>query len=237
MACFALPVARADYAGDLARIHVEAIGGRERVAGLRTMRATGHVRVGGRVLRFELIAQRPNCVRITTTGDGRTRVRATDGITAPWRLDPEKSPVPHQMSGEEAVEFLADAEFDDQLVNPAGRGYQLDFAGETTFEGHRALKRLVTHRAEKPYYLLLDGDTYFIVGRLTTRLLPSGRQVTVETRYGDFMPVDGILLARRIGIYTEGRLLDETVLETLTANQPVDEAIFRMPVAEGGAGR
>src|SRR5437016_5270681 len=46
--------ARADRAEDLARIHVEALGGRERIKALAAMRATGHVDMPGRQLRFEL---------------------------------------------------------------------------------------------------------------------------------------------------------------------------------------
>jgi hypothetical protein len=230
----AVTVARADYAEDLARIHVEAIGGRARVAALQTLRMTGTVQVGNRELRFELLAQRPNLVRVTTTGEGRTLIQAADGSSPPWRLEPEKSLVPHRMSGEEAVDFMAEAEFDDQLTDPAARGYQLDFGGETSFMDRRALKLSVTHARQRPFFLLLDAETYFIVGRVVSRTLPSGREVTVETRYGDFRPVEGVLLAHRIGIYAEGKLLHETALDSIEANPPVDEAVFTMPFAVGG---
>ncbi len=230
-------VARADYVGDLARIHVEAIGGRERLAGLKALRAVGHVDVEGRVLRFELLAQRPNRVRVTTTGDGLTLIQGTDGTTAPWRLEPEKSPVPQRMGAAVAAHFMADAEFDDQLVDPTARGYQVEYAGETTFLERRTLKLLVIQPKQKHFFLLLDAETYFIVARLLTRTLPSGREVTIETRYSDFMPLKGILLAHRIGTYAEGHLLQETVLETLEANPPLDGAIFAIPAAVAGAAK
>lgn len=235
-AIFSLTVAaRADYAENLARIHVEAIGGRELLAGLKTLRAAGHVKADGRTLRFEMLAGRPNRVRVTTTDGGRTLIQGTDGSTVPWRLEPEKSPVPQRMGAAAAAEFMEDAEFDDQLVDPAGRGYQVDFAGETTHAGRRALKLLVTPWKQKPCMLLLDAETYFIVARMVTRPLPSGREVTIETRYSDFMPVNGIVLAHRIETYAEGHLLHDTVLETMETNPPIDGAVFAMPAAVADA--
>ena len=108
--------ARADTVADLVRSHTQAIGGRERLMALKAMRATGQVNVDGRVLRFELLAQRPKSVRVTTMSDGRTLIQGCDGVTPPWRLEPEKSPIAQRLTGLEAVEFMADGEFDDQFT-------------------------------------------------------------------------------------------------------------------------
>src|SRR5471032_3339999 len=65
-------IARADQAADIARIHLEAIGGRERVDKLRGLRVTGFVVVGDKRVRFVMIAARPDRVRLETASDGRT---------------------------------------------------------------------------------------------------------------------------------------------------------------------
>lgn len=221
--------ARADTVADLVRSHIEAIGGRERIAANKTMRATGHVSTEGKVLKFELLAERPNSIRVTTTAEGRTLIQGYDGVTPPWRLDPENSPVAQRMDNIEAIDFIAESEFDDQLVDPQQRGYELDYAGEMQYEGRKVHKLLVTTLRQKSYFLLLDAETYLIVAQLAQRELPSGRKVTMETRYDDFTSLEGVLLPRRIGMYAEGKLLHETVLETVEANVAIKPGTFAMP--------
>lgn len=72
--------ARADSADDIARIHTEAIGGKQRMNLLRTLRARGLVNIGDRVLTFLLIAERPNRLRMETQAQGRRLIQGTDGV-------------------------------------------------------------------------------------------------------------------------------------------------------------
>lgn len=224
--------ARAGYVEDLARIHVEAIGGRTRLEQLKSLRVTGRVMPGGHELRFELLAERPNRLRVTTTDESRTLIQGWDGTGTPWRLEPEKSPVAKALSMEEAADFLADSEFDDQLVNAAERGYQLDFAGETMMGDLRIFKILVSHQKQRSFFLLLDAVRYFIVGRLATHKMASGREVTVETRYADFRTVEGVFLPYRISIFGDRRLINVTVIESIEANPALPTETFLMPKAD-----
>jgi len=229
-------IVHADQASDLARIHKEAIGGAARLEALHALRATGRVVTAGRELAFEMIAARPNRVRITMQAEGRTLVQGFDGAAAPWRLEPEKSAAV-EMTEAEAHDFRADAEFDDPLINAMERGYTLDFAGETEWQKTRALKILVTHRDAAPSVLLLDPDTYSIVARRTTQRMMSGREVTIETRYSDFRPVAGVIFPNRIEVFAEGRLLRETVLTNVEAIAEPPPEVFAKPVtraADGG---
>ncbi|MCI0436242.1 MAG: hypothetical protein L0271_21755, partial [Gemmatimonadetes bacterium] len=76
--------ARDERAEEIARIHLEAIGGERRVEALQAMRATGHVFTSGTRVRFTLIAARPDRIRLETEGNGRTLVQASDGVEPPW---------------------------------------------------------------------------------------------------------------------------------------------------------
>lgn len=222
--------ARADSADDIARIHTEAIGGRQRMNLLRTLRARGLVNIGDRVLTFLLIAERPNRLRMETQAQGRRLIQGTDGVALPWQLDPDANP-PRvtRLEGEEAREFAADAEFDDPLVDYAARGYALDYAGETQVNGRRAMRLLVTRRLVDSYQLLLDAETYFILKKIATRVR-GAREVRIETVYDDFRPVAGVILPHRYVVSADGRPLHETVLEAVEPNAPVPEDSFTAPV-------
>lgn len=218
----------ADQAVELARIHTEAIGGLERLQQWRAMRATGRVITAGKELEFELIAARPNRVRVAVRADGRELVQGTDGVT-PWQQEFGAETSVRALPPAEARAFAADAEFDDPLVSGSERGYVLDYAGEVTWREQTVHKVLVTRTGEEPSFLLIDPETYFIVARVTQQTTAGGREVTNENCYDDFRPVGGVILPHHIATYLDGRLLRETVLShVLPIMEPAAET-FAMP--------
>jgi outer membrane lipoprotein-sorting protein len=225
-----VPVTRADSADDVARIHIEAIGGKLRMNLLRTLQAAGRVNIDGRVLTFRLLAERPNRLRMETRSGSRRIIQATDGVSAPWQLDPDAKPGRvTQLEGEEAREFASDAEFDDPLVDYAARGYSIDYAGETQVGDRRAIKLLVTRRLVDSFQLMVDAETYFILQKVSVRVR-QGRQVKMEITYDDHRPVAGIIIPHRYLTYADGRLLHETILESVEANAPVPPDSFTAPI-------
>lgn len=225
-------VVRADNAADIARIHTEAIGGKQIIEQLQTLRATGHVNIDGRVVNFQLVAERPNQLRLETLAEGRRLIQATDGIAPPWQFDPDGKPLQvRSLEGEAAKEFTADAEFDDPLVDPGARGYAVDFAGEGLADGRPAIRLLVTRQLVDSYELLVDAETYFIVRKIATRVR-DGREVKIETVYDDFRPVAGVIMPHRYVVYAKGRKLHETILESVEPNSSLPERSFQQPVID-----
>jgi len=220
----------ADQAVDLARLHTEAIGGAARIAQFSALQATGTVRIAERTMHIGLVAQRPNRVRTIVQAQGYMLIQAYDGVNPPWQIDASaKSPGPQSIGEAAAHDFINDAEFDDPLVNSSERGYSIDYAGTAEANGKRIFRLLVTHRLTETFELELDGDTYFIIRRLSTRELADGREIRLETRYADFRPVAGVIVPFRIGIYVGDRLLNETVLESVEPNPPLAAAVFSRP--------
>jgi outer membrane lipoprotein-sorting protein len=226
-----LPELRADRAADIARIHIEAIGGRTRINLMTTLAATGRVEIDGREMRFRLLAERPNRLRMETEFDGRRLVQGTDGENPPWQFNPDDQPVVvTRLSGQQARDFAADAEFDDPLVDYAERGYVLDYAGEATVDGRKVLKLLVTRRLVDSYFLLVDAETYFITRRVTPQVR-GGLEVVRETIYDDFRPVGGVIMPHRITVRVGDRQLHDTIMLTVTSNARVPTGSFSPPVA------
>ncbi len=220
----------ADRAQELARIHVEAIGGRERIEKLAALRAIGQSGVGGQQVRFTLTAARPAKVRLETEARGRTLVQGTDGEEPAWEFDTGSWPPQYRTMPEaNAATFMADAEFDDPLVAGESRGFTLDYAGELEVGGKRLLRVLVTRRLEESYSLLLDEETYFIVMRVDHRTTAGGRKAQVVTHYEDFRPVDGVLLPHQITITIEGRVTQQTKISRIDANPPITANSFSRP--------
>ena len=223
---------RADRSEELIRIHTEAIGGKERIAALKTVRASGQVVAGGKRMRFTMLAERPDHVRVETENGGRTLVQGYDGHEPPWEFDTGKWPPQYRdMAAPAAKVFVADSEFDDPLVGGDGRGYTAEYAGEIETEGKKLLRLLVTRHLTETFSLLLDPDTYFIVKRVDEKKNALGTVVHVVTFYGDFRPVDGVLLPHQIAVSVDGRVTQQTKIESLEPNPELPADSFTRPRA------
>jgi hypothetical protein len=229
----AVPFAQADRVTDLVRIHREAIGGDERIAALVAMRATGEVVAGGKKMRFTMVAARPDRIRLETENGGRTLVQASDGKNPPWEFDTGQWP-PHYRNMPPAVAktFAADAEFDDPLVGGAERGYAIDYAGEVSTDGKKLIRLLVTHKLTTTFALLIDPETYLILRRIEERTDSLGRTAHIVVQYGNYRPVDGVLIPHDVAVAVDGAITEQTKITAVEANPEIADDAFTRPKAK-----
>jgi hypothetical protein len=227
------PLALADRVTDLVRIHREAIGGDDRIAALAAIRATGEVIAGGKKMRFTMVAARPDRIRLETESGGRTLVQASDGKNPPWDFDTGQWP-PHyrDMAPAVAKTFAADSEFDDPLVAGAERGYAIDYAGEITADGKKLIRLLVTHKLTTTFALLIDPDTYLIVRRIEERTDSLGRTAHIAVQYGNYRPVDGVLIPHEVAVAVDGTVTERTQIAAVEANPEIADDAFTRPKAK-----
>lgn len=217
-------------AADLARIHIEAIGGQKRVEALAALRATGQVNSAGRQLRFTMTAARPDRIRLETESGGRTLVQASDGKEPPWQFDTGTWPPKYQEMPKANIKtFTADAEFDDPLVAGKRRGYEIEHAGEAEVDGRRLLRVLVTRNRTEKFHLLLDPETYLILLRVEPRQGASGKPQLMITRFEDFRPVSGVLLAHQVTLIVDGKVTQTTRIDRIDPNPEITADTFSRP--------
>jgi hypothetical protein len=228
MALCSPPRALADRAAEIARIHVEAIGGMARIEALRAMRMTGSaVTATGSRVPIVLVAARPARLRIESTFGARKIVQGSDGVNPPWHYDSDTATAV-ALSADLAQRFLADADFDDPLVRWAERGYQLQFAGDKDVEGRRLLGVLVARTLTENVVILLDPQTYFIVLRVQRMGSPDA-PVEVVTHYDDYRPVGGVLVAHRVTLFEAGRQTQQAHFTAIESNPPLNNSLFARP--------
>lgn len=211
----------AELAADLARIHVEAVGGRDKLDALKAVRATGTTRISGAKLDFVMWAQRPNRVRVETVG-GEVRItRGYDGVNPPWvRLGDVKTKVQSEADG---ADFVRDAEFDDPFYKPESRGVTLRYEG--TVEVHGLKWSRVRASGPRGESLLYLDEAGMLVRRDMVRVI-RGREVAEETYYSDFRPVGGVLLPHLVEVRVGNNVLHETTLAKIEPNPFLLEGFF-----------
>lgn len=228
--------AKADKMKELVRIHIQALGGAARIEKLSAIRAQGVSGIAGKPpVRFTLTAARPAKIRLETEAGGRTLVQGWDGVEPAWELDTLKWPPQYRaMAKDTALQFTTDAEFDDALVAGEKRGYSLEYGGEIESNGQKVIRVTVRRKTEDAYVLLLDAKTYFVVARVETREGKDKQKSQVITRFENYLPVEGVMMAHVVTVVVDGKPVQQTKMEKITANPPLTPETFSRPKSQTG---
>ena len=210
--------------------HVAARGGREALAALRTVRMTGRASAGpGReaIVRREIA--RPGRIRTEFVFQGTTGVYVWDG-SAGWRVSPLDGHLePEPLSDDAAALSAEQADLDGPLVDWKAKGHALALVGSEQLPGGAAHRLKVTLKSGVVRHIWVDAKTSLVVRTESTRTL-RGRDVALETVYGDYREKGGVRFAHSIEIGVRGRPQQlRIVVESVETNPPLDESRFAMP--------
>jgi hypothetical protein len=234
----AMPIAHAISLDELLAKNLEARGGGEKVAAIKTLKSEGKLLFGGQ---FELALTQyqkaPESVRVEASIQGLTAVQAWDGKEA-WQISPfQGRKDPEKMSADDAKAFADDAPIAGALIGARERGSKLDYLGTEDVDGTEAHKLKVTLKNGDVEYVYLDPD-HFLEIRIVAQRSVRGTQVESVTDYGDYEEVSGVFFP--FSLSTENKAdgsRSQTTIEHAEANVPIDDSLFAFPAAKKGAGQ
>lgn len=224
------PAAAAETVDEIVARHVAARGGREALAAVRAVRMTGRATAGpGRqaIVRREIA--RPGRIRTEFEFQGTTGVWAWDG-SAGWRVSPlDGSLEPEALPAEEAASLAEQADLEGPLGDWKAKGHAVEVVSQETLPGGLAHRLKVTPQSAAPRSVWVDAATGLVVRTESTRRL-RGRDVVLETVFGDYQKTAGVAFARSIetGVAGRPRRLRITV-ESVEVNPALDDSRFRAP--------
>lgn len=217
--------------------NLEARGGADKVAAIKTLKVEGKLRFGEQ---FELglvqYQKAPDLVRSEASIQGLTAVQAWDGKDA-WQISPfQGRKDPEKMSADDAKDLSEDAaDFAGVLVDYKAKGYTLDYLGTEDVDGTDAYKVRVTRPNGDITYVFLDPD-YFLEIRTVTRRIQHGVPKETVTDYGDYEQVNGIYYAFAQASGPNGSSdRNKVQFDKAEANTSPDESVFRFPAAPAPA--
>ena len=211
--------------------HIEARGGRERIAALKTLVFRGVYREGDYVSPDASMAlMRPNYKLV---GDPDkpigTFAEGYDGSSWEYYEDPG---IVLRTVGEASAAARHRARFDHPLIHYRAHGATVVLEGRETIGGRDAYKLLFTHEDGFREHFFIDAETFLIIAeRKTAPIHAFGEAVRTESRFKDYRPVEGVLfhfLDEEVEIAT-GKVLSTFTRTSITANKPYDPAVFSPP--------
>jgi hypothetical protein len=210
--------------------HLAARGGRETLAALRSVRMAGRAEAGpGRqaIVRREIA--RPGLIRTEIEFQGTTGVYAWDGRTG-WRVSPldgslEAEPLPD----DEAEAAAEQADIEGPLVDWKAKGHALELIGAEAGPSGAAHHLRITLASGAVRDLWLEAATGHLV-RAESARRHRGREVVVETVYGDYRSVGGVAFPHAIESGLRGRPGRlRIVVESIETNPALEATRFQMP--------
>lgn len=214
----------AQTADEVVAKHIEALGGKEKLATLKSLRMETNLSVQGMeipviVTRVHNVGQR---VDISAMGmDGYI----INTPTAGWSYMPFMGQSAAEAMPEDQVKEAAD-ELDLQgvLFNYQEKGNKVELLGKEDVDGTECFKLKLTTKSGKERTFFLDPKTYYIL-RTVAKAVVMGQEQEVTVNYGDYKKTEeGFVFAHSIGgAFGQG---DMTVTK-LEINKPVDEKVFK----------
>ena len=231
-------LAHALTADELLAKNLEARGGAEKVAAIRTLKSEGKLVFGGQ---FELALTQyqkaPDSVRSEASIQGLTAVQAWDGKDA-WQISPfQGRKDPEKMTADDAKQLSDDAPIAGALIGARERGAKIDYLGTEDVDGTLAHKLKVTLKNGDVEYVYLDPD-HFLEIRVVSQRSVRGTEVENVTDYGDYEEVAGVYFAFSTSTTSKADgSVAQTTIDHAEANVALDDNLFAFPAAKKGAGQ
>ncbi|MGU7769085.1 hypothetical protein ACV229_02735 [Burkholderia sp. MR1-5-21] len=221
--------------------NVAARGGLDAWRKVQTMVWSGHVDSANAPVRdmpFILAMKRPNKTRFELTVFNQKAVRVFDGHEG-WKLSASGSGGPslRPYSVDELTTARDEQVIDGPLIDHDAKGVGVTLDGVEQIGGHDAYRLSVKLPSGAVRHVWIDGRTFLDVKADRQVRGPRG-QVTVEVSYGNYKRIDGLQIPLRIESGTAASPNKDTlIIDKVSLNPPLDDAIFARPPASPGPGR
>jgi outer membrane lipoprotein-sorting protein len=203
-------------------------GGYARIKAVQSLKLTGTYTTGEAApVPYVMYRRRPNLYRWDRNVTGPTLVVAFNGKVT-WWINPQgPRPVAEEMGADDARNVQGDATFEDELIDARQKGNRVELLGTDDVDGRAAYKLKVTRKDGGVERFYIDTQTFLKVKHSLVFSF-SGREYELDTFYGDYKPVEGVLFAHHIEREFGGqhRVM---IVKAIEVNRPIDGAVFDMP--------
>jgi hypothetical protein len=215
----------AQTADEILDKHFAAIGGKEKLAQIHSMKTQSKMNWGnGMEIPATSYILQDKGFRSEMTVQGKTSISAVDANGKGWFIsafgtNKEAQPLPP-----DAVKQMQSAfDITGELYNYKEKGHTVEYVGKDDFEGSEVFKLKVTRKDGIVTYHYIDSETYYDL-KVIQKMKTADKETRNETEFADFRQTNiGLIMPHSMG----GQ---ETT--SIEFNVPIDESIFRMPGAK-----
>ena len=223
VASFALSPVMAQTADEIVNKHIDAIGGKDKIKSIKSIKMTGKLNGQGMEIPFTQIMKYP-AQKMEMTIQGMSMVQAYDGKTG-WYIQPFQGDLaPHKMNEQQVKDMDDQKDAGGDLFDYAQKGNKIEFIGKDDMDGTEVLKLKVTKKDGDVDTYFFDSQTYMIM-KVSSKVKVQDKEMEQETEFSNYKTVDGYTFAHAIS----SGMMGEMKIEKLEINPAVDDKIFALP--------
>ncbi len=205
--------------------HIEALGGKDKLTALKSLRMETNLSVQG--MDIPVITTRVHNVgqRVDISAMGMEGYVITTPTTG-WTFMPFMGQTAAEAMPEEQVkESIDELDLQGSLLNYKEKGHTVELVGKEAVDGTECYKIKLTTKGGKVRTFFIDPKNYYII-RTVAKATVNGQEQEVTINFSDFKKTEeGYVFPHSIGgAFGQG---DMTVTK-IEVNKPVDEKIFKV---------
>ncbi len=203
--------------------YIDAIGGKEKLLALKTLKMTGSLSVQG--LEVSVITTAVQAVgfrsdiSVPGMGEGYQIMTPTKGISfMPFQgqSSPEEVDADRLKSGQLSLDIQS------YLLNYKEKGHAVELVGKEKVEGADCFHLKLTTNIGKIVQVFIDATTYYKVKTVSSMNI-NGEETEIETVFSDFKKTpEGYVFP-----YSQTTPNGVILISAIEINKPVDESIFK----------
>ncbi|CCH53175.1 putative signal peptide protein [Fibrisoma limi BUZ 3] len=205
--------------------HVAALGGLDKINGVKTLTIERSLSVQGMEIPNKTVMVVGKSMRSESTVMGNSMIQVVDGSTG-WMIRPAMmggTGDPEDLPADQLKQQAGQLDPFGGLVDYKNKGNKVELVGKEKVDGKDAYHLKVTTKDNQVTDQFLDANTY-----LLSKIKVSMNGQPGEISFSDYKDTDGIKFAKTMEMASpQGQLTFTT--EKVTVNGPVDEAIFKKP--------
>jgi hypothetical protein len=222
----------AQTADEIVEKYVKAIGGREKLNAIKTVKITGKMSAQGMDMPFVSYIRRPNSIRMEITVQGMAIINAYDSKTkSGWYISPmggDKSP--QKMNPEQTTDMgqSAEEQICSPLVNYKAEGATIELIGKEDLEGVEVYKIMMTKKNKDVVYYSIDASTFLIL-KEASKIKFQDKEIEAESFYSNYKTFGGITFPCTMEAKEGGQLQTQFSTDKIEVDAVLDDALFVMP--------
>lgn len=217
---------QAQSVDDVINKYVEARGGKEKLAAIKSLYMEGSRQMMGNEVAVKVTIVQGKLYRNDFEFGGSSGFSIVTPAQG-WSYVPMRSPSVDQISAEMLKTMQGQLDITGPLFDYAAKGNKVELQGKETIEGKEAYKIQLTSADGKISTYYIDTKTNLLIQTKQMRPGMNGKETEVITNYSDYKSFDGIMFPQTISNPGTGMAAGSTTFDKIEVNKTIGDDQYK----------